>query len=92
MLKIRLLPKENCIEIAKKYYLLELKCDPQIVATTSEAELLDYLPTKLFGQEFTVNKQVTEYGLTWYYITDTNWCVPAIFVEQVYSDLLTNIQ
>ncbi len=88
MTKIRLLPKEDCLRIVKQL----TKIDPKFAGITDENEMLCYLPQELFGQEFTVNKQVTEYGYTYYYIGKMNWVVPQRFVEYVYSDCLLDIQ
>ena len=88
MTKIRLLSKEDCLRIVKRL----AKLDPIFLGITDEDELLCYLPQELFGQEFTVNKQVTEYGYTYYYICSMNWVVPQRFVDYVHSDCLMDIQ
>ena len=83
MARIKLFPKETCLEIAKKHAMLEFKLNPEIVNKTAEAELLMYIPNELFGHEHDVNYVEIEYGLTYYYIGDINWGVPKRFVEQV---------
>ena len=88
MTKIRLLPKEDCLRIVKRL----AKLDPIFLGMKDEEELLCYLPQELFGQEFTVNKQVIEYGYTYYYIDSMNWVVPQRFVDYVHSDCLLDIQ
>lgn len=92
MLRIRLLSKEDCLEIAKNFAITELKMDPVIVSITDEIELLRYIPSEMFGQEYTVNKHVKKQGITYYYIGKLNWSVPDRFVQHVYTDCLMDIQ